>query len=92
LGQSSIGFDRPIKQEYLTSFGLMVKISQLILLANIGLIPRYGIPCNQFSSTQKIERNAAKRSTSPNLVKIGMAEVKKMEKRKCKKKVCLWRF
>jgi hypothetical protein len=70
----------------------MVNKTQLTLIANIGLIPRYGIGCNKFSSTQEINWNSAKGTTSPNLVKIGMTAVKQMEKRKCKMKVCLWWF
>jgi hypothetical protein len=70
----------------------MVKITQPILIGNIELISRYGICCNQFSSTQEIQRNSAKRTTSTNRVKIEMREVKKMEKMKCKKKVFLRRF
>jgi hypothetical protein len=73
-------------------FWVTDKITQLILLANVGRIPRYGIFCKQFSSTQEIQRNSAKTITSPNLVKIGMAEVQKMEKWKCNKKVCFWSF
>jgi hypothetical protein len=31
-------------------------------------------------------RNSSKRTTSPNLVKIGMTAVKKMEKKRCKRR------